>query len=120
MSDVVLKLIAENEAKQEGPAVEAHQCLRATGRRLGGGVCEDVSVAGLLDGVFAKHIQNPKQLLEAGEIEEALRMMPETTETIMLLGQIRGAEREFLQGLFNEKEFGAVKNRVLAATVKLL
>ncbi|MBK8564196.1 MAG: hypothetical protein IPN76_12875 [Saprospiraceae bacterium] len=81
---------------------------------------EDVSVAGLLDGVFAKHIQNPKQLLEAGEIEEALRMMPQTNETTLLLGQIVSGEREFLQGLLNEKEYGAIKNRVLAAALKLM
>jgi len=39
---------------------------------------------------------------------------------VLLLGQILSAEREFLQGLINEKEYGAVKNRVLAATIKLV
>ncbi len=81
---------------------------------------EDVLVAGLLDGVFAKHVQNPRQLLKAGEIEEALRMMPQANETTLLLGQIVGAEREFLQGLIGEKEYASVKNRVSAAALKLL
>lgn len=81
---------------------------------------EDVSVADLLYGVFAEHIKNPRQLLEKGHIEDALRLMPVTNDTSLLLSQFVGAEREFLQGLIDEKEYAALKNRVSAAALKLM
>ncbi len=80
---------------------------------------EDVSVAGLLDGVFAKHIQTAKELLVAGEIEEGLRMLLPSNEAVLLLSQFIKAEKEFLNGLCDDKAFASVKNRVLAAALKI-
>lgn len=76
---------------------------------------EEVSVAGLLDGLFAKHIQNPKQLLEAGEIEEALRIMPQTNETAILLGQIVKLEKDRSLGLCKEEDYRFERTRILKA-----
>ncbi len=77
-------------------------------------------MAGLLDGVFAKHIQNPKKLLAEGEIEEALLLMLEYKDSSLLLGQYKDANHQFLLNLIDANEFNRMKNRIIAAALDLL
>lgn len=80
---------------------------------------DDVPVADLLDGVFAKNMSNPRTLLESGGIEEALRLLLPNQEASLLLGQLLGAEKEFLHQRIGPKEFEEVKSKVLAAAMRL-
>lgn len=81
---------------------------------------ENVSVVGLLDGVFTKKGLDPRHLLESGQIEEGLRQLPSSNETRLLLSQFNNAEKEFQFGRIKHYEFEAVQNRVVAAALKLL
>lgn len=80
----------------------------------------DVPVTDLLDGVFAKNMNNPRILLESGEIEEALRLLLPNDDASLLLGQFLNAEKEFLHQRIGAKEFGETKSKVLAAAKKML
>jgi len=81
---------------------------------------DDVLVVDLLDGVFAKNMSNPRELLESGQIEEALRLLLPNKDASLLLGQFINAEREFLHQRISAKEFEEVKSKVLAAAMKLV
>ncbi len=81
---------------------------------------EDVGVIKLLDGIIAKKTLEPRRLLEFGQIEEALRQLPTSDDVSLLLSQFTDAEREFQYGRITHKEFERVKNRVLAAAMKLI
>lgn len=81
---------------------------------------DDVTVTDLLDGVFAKNMSNPRELLESGQIEEALRLLLPNKEASLLLGQFINAEKEFNHQRIEYKEFKEVESKVLAAAMKLV
>ncbi len=81
---------------------------------------EDVSVVGLLDGVFARQVKDPRKLLEAGEIEEALLALPESKDSLLYLSQYRDANAQFLRGLITNDEFNLIKSKITAATLNLI
>lgn len=81
---------------------------------------DDVPVVDLLDGVFAKNMTNPRELLESGQIEEALRLLLPNKEASLLLVQFLNAEKDFLHQRIGHQEFEVVKSKILAAAIKLV
>ena len=65
-------------------------------------------------------MSNPRELLESGEIEEALRLLLPNKEASLLLGQFINAEKEFNHQRIEYKEFKEVESKVLAAAMKLV
>ncbi|MBI1227924.1 MAG: GTPase [Bacteroidetes bacterium] len=80
---------------------------------------EDVTVTGLLDGVFAKMTKGARDLIADGEIIQALEALPETDETTLLKGQFNKAENDFLNGIISEQDFDTTKNRIIASISKM-
>lgn len=81
---------------------------------------EVVSVAGLLDDVFAPKNLHLRELLESGQIKEALSQLFPREEASLLLSQFISAEKEFEFGRIGHTAFETVKNRVAAAAMKML
>ncbi len=81
---------------------------------------DDVTVTDLLDGVFAKNMDNPRELLESGDVVEALRLLLPNQEASLLLGQFLNAEKEFNHQRIGYEQFKEVESKVLAAAMKLV
>jgi internalin A len=79
----------------------------------------DVSVVGLLDGVFAKQINNPRHLIEEGHLEEGLQLLPDSIDKSQLLSRLINAELDISQGKISAEEYGLVKSQVSAAAIRL-